>query len=386
MHYDLSLDQNGAASHNEILADSDDEMKDLTDIRIGRKGGRYSLKRPTKKYVLGNPYLIKLQNLKRTMPEWDNFFSDEAREERASNWVRLDVVGQALSMKYAWAVPDNRALKILEAFSPLVEIGGGSGYWCRLLRERGVDILSFDRKVNPRTWWTYVGQGGPNMLENRRVAANRNLFLCYPDDSNPLSIKCLERFTGEYIIHVGELISTGTLSGYPQAPFGRTSCSEFSVMLQEHFHCLLVADLPRLPFSKDCISVWKRTKWVPGKSIELEGQHEGALAICDKICDRGESGSRLSSERSTESQSLSHSRGDSLEPDEDAHNLQHNSRHRLLDRAASNSNDRSVWEEDDGESEESSLGGDFWANIPPDEILPSERAAPCLQYLLATTR
>jgi hypothetical protein len=64
------------------------------------------------------------------------------------------------------------------------------------------------------------------------------------------------------------LITTGTLSGYPQAPFGRTSSSDFNVLLTSSFHCILSASIPRFPFSNDCITVWKRTKYVEGRKSE----------------------------------------------------------------------------------------------------------------------
>ena len=75
---------------------------------------------------------------------------------------------------------------------------------------------------------------------------------------------CLENFTGDYVIHIGELISTGGLSS-PQAPWGRTSSADFQVSLMTDFHCVLVAEMPAFPFSSDCISVWKRTEFVRGK-------------------------------------------------------------------------------------------------------------------------
>jgi hypothetical protein len=39
------------------------------------------------------------------------------------------------------------------------------------------------------------------------------LFLCYPDDTEEMSTKCLRYFKGDFIIHVGELFSTGVLIG-----------------------------------------------------------------------------------------------------------------------------------------------------------------------------
>ncbi|KAJ1415374.1 hypothetical protein B484DRAFT_160361 [Ochromonadaceae sp. CCMP2298] len=90
-----------------------------------------------------------------------------------------------------------------------------------------------------------------------------------------LSTRCLEAFEGEYIVHVGELVTTGTLSGGDQAPFGRSTGAEFSVALASTFHCLLCAFLPRMPYSNDCITVWKRTDFVPGRSVLLGEEEEG---------------------------------------------------------------------------------------------------------------
>jgi hypothetical protein len=52
--------------------------------------------------------------------------------------------GEELHRKYAWAIPDARALRIIKHFAPVVEMGAGTGYWCSLLRESGVDIVAYD--------------------------------------------------------------------------------------------------------------------------------------------------------------------------------------------------------------------------------------------------
>jgi hypothetical protein len=109
-----------------------------------------------------NVYLQKVLKLKSSISEWDNFFSEEVREPnvnsnetikiqserlRSCNWVRLEVLGEPLCRKYSWAIPDERALNILGKFAPLIEIGAGSGFWARLLRDRGFDILAFDKYI-----------------------------------------------------------------------------------------------------------------------------------------------------------------------------------------------------------------------------------------------
>ena len=209
-----------------------------------------------------NSYLKNFQKLKRTIGCWDSFFT-VPEQDRIESWVRLEVLGNAMCEKYSWAVPDSRTIRILKNFSPLIEIGAGKGYISKLLQDEGVDIIPFDREIDEKTAWTKVQIGGPKKLL-KICAKGRNLFLCYPDEDTSMASPCLENFTGDYVIHIGELISTGGLSS-PQAPWGRTSSAEFQVSLMTDFHCVLVAEMPAFPFSRDCISVWKRTEFVRGK-------------------------------------------------------------------------------------------------------------------------
>lgn len=215
-----------------------------------------------------NKYYKEFSKLKKSIPCWDSFFV-VPEEDRVHNWVRLEVLGNAMCEKYSWAVPDHRAITILKNFSPLIEIGAGKGYICKLLQDSGVDIVAFDREIDHSSAWAEVMLGGPKKL-SKKIAKGRNLFLCYPDEDSSLASQCLTNFNGDYILHIGELITTGQLSS-PQAPWGRTTSADFQVSLMSDFHCVLVAELPAFPFSRDCISVWKRTDFVRGKeSIDAE--------------------------------------------------------------------------------------------------------------------
>jgi hypothetical protein len=163
-------------------------------------------------------YLDEVKQLKDSIEIWDNFFGAN-EDEQGYGWARLDVIGQSLLRQYAWAIPDERALRILANYAPLVEIGCGLGYWAHLLRVRGVDILAADKYSRPtlyRPAHTEVIRAGPEIL---RVSRGRNLFLCYPDEKEAMSIEAFKWFEGEYIIHCGELVTTGaTLSGKCSCP------------------------------------------------------------------------------------------------------------------------------------------------------------------------
>lgn len=214
-----------------------------------------------------NPYLDEASAIVAATPHWDDFFSLPTEKR---DWVKtFDKYCNKLSVKYAWACPDERAIRIIKQFSPLVEIGAGRGYWAAMLQNAGADVLPFDKFVAKRSLnWCNVDKGGPEVIDimNKSPLPSRNLFLCYPDEDESIAVQCLEKYKGEYIIHVGELAISDTKAGAPQAPFGRTSSAEFQCKLQASYHCLLVMELQmRLPYSKDCLTVWKRTDYVEGK-------------------------------------------------------------------------------------------------------------------------
>jgi hypothetical protein len=44
----------------------------------------------------------------------------------------------------------------------------------------------------------------------------RTLLLSYPDEDASVGADCIRSFHGDFVIHVGELITTGTVSGMAQ--------------------------------------------------------------------------------------------------------------------------------------------------------------------------
>jgi hypothetical protein len=181
----------------------------------------------------------------------------------------------------------------------------------------------------------------------------RALLLCYPDEVESMAAACLDVFTGDTIIHIGEMITTGTAAGAPVAPFGRTSSAEFQVTLAETFHCVLVAELAvRFPISRDCISVWKRTRFVAGADT-------GA----DPAASIGSSQIKPKTKTNKDAKSTSSAGAGAVEFVSPADLA-------LLREAAL---DIQYSEEQDN----------HWMIVPEDEVLPVDRAAPSLLYLLA---
>ena len=177
----------------------------------------------------GNDFYDEVKEFNKTIG--DLFLSPS--DERDDKMCRVDIIGDYLCRKFAWAVPDARALRIIAYFSPIVELGCGNAYWCSLLRKTGCDVIAVDKytKENDDTPFIEdVIEGDATYLE-KEACEGRTLLLCYPDDRESLSAECLKYFQGDTIIHIGELaFLTGTYAGgEDQCPFGRTTCSEFQV-------------------------------------------------------------------------------------------------------------------------------------------------------------
>ena len=231
-------------------------------------------------------------------PERESFFDPNAVSptRRAEIWAAQAALGEQLINQYAWATPSEPAIRILKYFSPIVEMGcGANAYWCRQMQAAGVDCLGYDVapdrgglvpqdddevdpiKQNRKQAVTNfrVRTGGPDVLTRH---SDRTLFLCYPDEGeicteaqeesredpnivSSMAAECLQHYKGDYVIHVGELLATGScLAQNDQSPWGRSSSAEFQERLATEFHCVLCLELPNWLHTRDRLTVWKRSK------------------------------------------------------------------------------------------------------------------------------
>ena len=179
--------------------------------------------------------------------------------------------------RYAWATPSPDALRIIKEFAPIVEIGcGANAYWAKQMQEEGIDVVAYDieiddggkiigkgssskkhEKEQEQSSTKIARKGGPTKLKEHR---DRTLFLCYPDEEGEgMGAECLEHYLGEYVIHVGESILDSNFS-MDQAPWGRSSSSDFQERLVAEYHCIIKVELPNWLHVRDTISVWKRSR------------------------------------------------------------------------------------------------------------------------------
>lgn len=164
------------------------------------------------------------------------------RKTRKNYIFRFD-----LCKKYSFAIPDEKALEIISRYSPIVEMGAGTGYWAYLLNEKGVDIICYD--INPfnndqaNNKWFEIKKGTPKDLKKH---PDRNLFLCWLDIF-PEDEKCLKYFKGEYVIYIGE------------GPGGCCASDKFFKTLKKIFNKVLIYyEIPRWHGIYDFLQISRR--------------------------------------------------------------------------------------------------------------------------------
>jgi hypothetical protein len=190
-------------------------------------------------------------------------FHPEMNEDRRAQLIE-EHIDVELAEQFSWAIPDARALRIIAEFSPVVEIGCGKGYWGKLLKEMGVEYAGYDIKIPKGA--KHISRGGPAMLKR---FPKHTLLLCYPDDyqesDESMALKCLNLHTGEYVVHVGELLG----ETFVDSPYGKTSAPEFQEQLAQDYHCILKVPIPTWPGAMDTLSVWKRTARVDVDELQF---------------------------------------------------------------------------------------------------------------------
>lgn len=122
----------------------------------------------------------------------------------------LSIARQRYVYKYAWAIPCKRALEVIAQYSPIVEIGAGSGYWASLLKEMGADVVAYDVSTTKQYKGSYnhfykhyfeVKEGSESAVKDH---ADRALFLCWPPYNDKMAVNTLKQYRGETVLYVGE--------------------------------------------------------------------------------------------------------------------------------------------------------------------------------------
>ena len=143
---------------------------------------------------------------------------------------------------YSWAVPSSEAIAEIAQYTPLIELGAGSGYWAWLLRQAGADVIALDTLTAAPPYWTPVLKGDASSLGDN---PGRALFLCWPPSDSPMAAQALQSFPGSTVISVGEWE-------------GRTADAEFQRLLRQDWELIRQMGLPKWPGFRDELRIFRR--------------------------------------------------------------------------------------------------------------------------------
>ena len=171
-----------------------------------------------------NPYL-ELHRLTRELP----------------NETRLEL-RKKLIWAYAWAIPSDEAVRMIAEYSPLIEVGAGTGYWAWLLEQAGARVQCFDREPEQVPRWHAISRGTPESIP---LPAGHTLFLCWPPLDLPMAYLALREFRGRHVVYLGEWAK-------------HTADREFHRELSERWILERSAALPNWPGFEDRVFVFLR--------------------------------------------------------------------------------------------------------------------------------
>jgi len=157
---------------------------------------------------LFNPYL---KNLKKVIDQNGSMGITELASLLFD--LRHDFVSE-----YSLTIPYYDVLKKVSLYSPIVEIGAGSGYWARCLGEMGADVVAYDRfppgEQSPWEWdsWnSWFNDSWYGIIEGDESAAawhpDRTLFMAWPMPMNPMAYNTLLNYKnagGRTLIYIGD--------------------------------------------------------------------------------------------------------------------------------------------------------------------------------------
>jgi len=158
---------------------------------------------------------------------------------------------QEMVQRYAFAVPSDAALDLIASRGPVVEIGAGTGYWAKLLRERGCHVLAYDamgpawEKWFPHGLVAEVRKGG---VEEAAKHANRTLLLVWPY-MDSMAYDAVQAYTcagGQRVIYVGE------------GPGGCTADDDFFAFMAVAWQEDTTMALPQWDGMHDYLAVYRR--------------------------------------------------------------------------------------------------------------------------------
>ena len=154
---------------------------------------------------------------------------------------------------YSHSIPTVDALKLLATLSPLVELGAGTAYWARLLKDLGTDIVAYDLvSAESNDWtaklpaWTELRPG--DACTALRQHPDRVPFACWPPRPDGYMSDVFRIYRGTTIA----LITDGRFLGEGDHRDPLYDALESEWTLDQR------VELPNWPYRQDSLMIWRR--------------------------------------------------------------------------------------------------------------------------------
>lgn len=182
-----------------------------------------------------------------------NPYLDEfERHYRGGSFMDRYDYRKALVTKYAWAVPNKKAIVAIACLQkPILEIGAGTGYWAWLLKQVGCKVYPHDlcppgtvaNPYNHAIQHTEILPGGAEVVKD--YGKDVALMLCWPCYDDPMAYTALNYYRGDTVVYIGE------------GQYGCTGDQEFHDLLREFYTVEETVKIPQWEGLHDYLSIWK---------------------------------------------------------------------------------------------------------------------------------
>lgn len=199
-------------------------------------------------YICWNPLFRKFRSHMRV---YKKLLRGEGDENDVEAFVE---VMKAIRRNYAYAIPNRKAIETLVAWSPIVELGAGTGYWAKLIHDAGGRITAFDKHPPPDIVNPYkfirrhfpVNEGGEEILQSYREIEQHTLFLCWPPHGTSFAWEAIRSFRGRRLAYIGS------------GPGGCTADDDFHQELERGWRLENRLEIPQWPEMGDALFLYCR--------------------------------------------------------------------------------------------------------------------------------